>query len=225
MTLYDKLLNLPLLQGLSYDDLSDVVAHSKFNFIKRGRDETIVAEGAPASHLIFVLRGSVMVSHRAADGSYSVMEELHGPLMLGLDRLFGFEQTHSGEIRSLTNCSLLMLSKPDVLQLADKYFIVRINIMNRLATNAQKLEATVWQRYPDTILHRMQRFFRIHCLYPAGRKVFRIKMQVLADEVHESRIKVSRQLNSWQRSGLIVLGRERIEIPRLDALLQLKDDD
>ena len=71
MTLYDKLLNLPLLQGLSYDDLSDVVAHSKFNFIKRGRDETIVAEGAPASHLIFVLRGSVMVSHRAADGSYS----------------------------------------------------------------------------------------------------------------------------------------------------------
>ena len=225
MTLYDKLLNLPLLQGLSCDDLSDVVAHSKFNFIKRGRDETIVAEGAPASHLIFVLRGSVMVSHRAADGSYSVMEELHGPLMLGLDRLFGFDQTHGGEIRSLTDCSLLMLSKPDILQLADKYFIVRINIMNRLATNAQKLEAAVWQRYPDTILSRMQRFFRIHCLYPAGRKVVRIKMQVLADEVHESRIKVSRQLNSWQRSGLIVLGRERIEIPRLDARLQLKDDD
>ena len=225
MTLYDKLLNLPLLQGLSYDDLRDVVAHSKFNFIKRGSDETIVAEGAPASHLIFVLRGSVMVSHRAADGSYSVMEELNGPLMLGLDRLFGFDQTHGGEIRSLTNCSLLMLSKPDILQLADKYFIVRINIMNRLATNAQKLEATVWQRYPDTILHRMQRFFRIHCRYPAGRKVFRIKMQVLADEVHESRIKVSRQLNSWQRSGLIVLRRERIELPRFDALLQLKDDD
>ena len=166
-----------------------------------------------------------MVSHRAADGSYSVMEEFHGPLMLGFDRLFGFDQTHGGEIRSLTDCSLLMLSKPDILQLADKYFIVRINIMNRLATNAQKLEATVWQRYPDTILRRMQRFFRIHCLYPAGRKVVRIKMQVLADEVHESRIKVSRQLNSWQRSGLIVLGRERIEIPRLDALLQLKDDD
>lgn len=225
MTLYDKLLNLPLLQGLSYDDLSDIVAHSKFNFIKRGRDETIVAEGAPASHLIFVLRGSVMVSHRASDGSYSVMEELHGPLMLGLDRLFGFDQTHGGEIRSLTDCSLLMLSKPDILQLADKYFIVRINIMNRLVTNAQKLEAAVWQRYPDTILRRMQRFFRIHCLYPAGRKVVRIKMQVLADEVHESRIKVSRQLNSWQRSGFIVLGRERIEIPRLDALLQLKDDD
>ena len=48
-------------------------------------------------------------------------------------------------------------------------------------------------------------------------------MQTLANEIGQSRLNVSRKLNEWDGKGLISISRGRIDIPMLEALLQLKD--
>lgn len=43
--LYDKLLQFSLFQGMSQNELMQVVAHTKFNFVKKEAGKTIVKEG------------------------------------------------------------------------------------------------------------------------------------------------------------------------------------
>lgn len=224
MTLYDQILNLPLFQGLSHDDLSDIVSHTKFGFSKAAAGTEIVREGMPCGHLRFLLSGTVSVQSHADDNSYSLQEELSAPQMFDLERLFGLQQYHSRTIVALSNCSLLVLSKEEVMKLSDAQLIIRINILNRLSTAVQKADAAPWHRLPATLAGKLKRFLAIHSYYPAGHKVFHIKMQTIANEIHESRLNVSRQLNEWNRLGLVSLSRQNLDIPRLEAILQLKDN-
>ena len=43
--LYDKLLEFPLFQGMSQNELMQVVAHTKFNFLKIETGKKIVKDG------------------------------------------------------------------------------------------------------------------------------------------------------------------------------------
>lgn len=224
MTLYDQILNLPLFQGLSHDDLSNIVAHTKFDFTKVPAGSVIVKEGEPCKFLRFMLSGTAVVNSHADDNSFSVDEELSSPIMFEVERLFGLTQYHGHTITALTNCSLLVIKKDEVMRLSDKLLIIRINLLNRLATDVQKLSGLQWHQLPTSLTGRLLRFFALHTSYPAGHKVFHIKMQTLADNIRESRLNVSRQLNKWRDDGLITLSRGFIDIPRLEALLQLKDN-
>ncbi|MBF1590811.1 MAG: winged helix-turn-helix domain-containing protein, partial [Prevotella shahii] len=70
-----------------------------------------------------------------------------------------------------------------------------------------------------SLLHRIARFFIVHCLHPAGKKLVHIKMEKLANEMNDSRLNVSRALNHMQSQGLIELKRGRIAIPMLEKLV------
>lgn len=224
MTLYEQILSLPLFQGLSHDDLSDIVSHTKFDFTKTAAGGDIVREGMPCRNLRFLLGGTAIVHSHADDNSYKVDEVLPAPQMLEIERLFGLTQFYGHTITAQTDCSLLILTKEEVMKLSDSKLIIRINLLNRLATDVQKYAGLPWHEQPTTLPSRILRFFMLHSSYPAGSKTFHIKMQTLADEVHESRLNVSRQLNRWDDEGLIKISRGRIDIPRLEVLLQLKDN-
>ena len=61
-------------------------------------------------------------------------------------------------------------------------------------------------------------FLRLRCLTQAGRKVLRITMEDLAQELHQSRLNISRMLNALQRDGLLTMSRGIITIPQLESL-------
>lgn len=224
MTLYDQILNLPLFQGLSHDDLSDIVSHTKFDFLKVKAGSIIVRENTPCTHLRFLLSGSVCMHSHADDNSYSVDEILSAPNIFEVERLFGLTQYYSHTITAYTECSLLVLTKEEIMQLSDELLVFRINLFNRMATDVQKLRENFWRKEPKTLPESIMRFFVLHSAYPAGHKVFNITMQTLANEVHQSRLNVSNKLNEWNRKGLIIISRSKIDIPRLEKLLQLKDN-
>ena len=57
-------------------------------------------------------------------------------------------------------------------------------------------------------------------IHPAGRKELRISMSELAQELQISRPRVSLMLRSLEVKGELKLGREKIEIPAFERLLQ-----
>ena len=223
MTLYEQILSLPMFQGLSREDLNNIVTHTRFDFTKVEPGLEIVRENEPCTHLRFLLRGTAVMHSHAEDNSYSVEEDIHAPAVFGLERLFGLRQYYAQTITALTQCSLLNITKEEIMTLSNTHLIFRINLFNRLATDTQKYSQLAWQRNPTTLMEGMMRFFTLHTSYPAGHKVFNIRMQTLADEIGQSRLNVSRLLNEWNDKGLLCISRGRIDIPHMENLLQLKD--
>ena len=219
LQIYDRLLQFPLFQGMSRDDLEIVAGHTRFGFLKMTAGRQVIHAGDPCTHLYFLINGSLKVESFSDDGRYSVVEQMSSPYILQQESIFGYYQRYTHNFYALTDVNFLMLDKEEVVRLSEDFLVFRLNLMNHLATQAQKLIQAQWRRSPQSLQDRVVRFFFLHTLYPAGPKTFHILMERLAEEVNDSRLNVSRVLNRLQTMGLLELHRGRIEIPQVERLL------
>lgn len=219
LQLYDQLLQFPLFQGMSRDDLAQVAGHTRFDFQKQPPQRVIVSDGEPCTHLYFQLSGTVAVESAAAGRGYVVSEQLAAPYILQPEAIFGYHQCYTHTFRAVDSVSLLRLDRQEVVRLSDQFLVFRINLLNMFATQTQKRSWQLWQNPPQSLSERIVRFLASHCLQPTGPKTFHILMTRLAAEVGDSRLDVSHALNSLQDEGLLTLHRGRIEIPQMEQLL------
>ena len=219
LQIYDRLLQFPLFQGMSRDDLEIVAGHTRFGFLKVTAGRQIIHAGDPCTHLYFLINGSLRVETFSDDSRYSVIEQMSSPYILQQESIFGYYQRYTHNFYALTDANFLTLDKEEVVRLSEDFLVFRLNLMNHLATQSQKLIQMQWRRSPLSLRERIVRFFFQHTLYPAGPKTFHILMERLAEEVNDSRLNVSRALNRMQEAGDLKLHRGRIEIPQLERLL------
>lgn len=219
MEIYDRLLQFPLFQGMSHGELMQVVAHTKMGFTKYEADKRIVREGEACTHLMFLIGGTVQACTSADNKGYSVTEHLAAPYILQPERLFGIQQRYSSTFKAETPCHFITIDKQEVLLLLETQLVFRINVLNLMATESQRLSRQTWRIVPPTLRDAVIRFFIQHTLRPAGSKTFRILMTRLAAELNCNRLQVSQTLNQLQDEGLLTLHRGHIEIPMLERLL------
>jgi len=220
LQLHDQLLQFPLFLGMSRDDLNQIAGHTRFDFQKHPSRTELIKDGTPCSQLCFLLSGTVSAEGRSDDGSYRLVEQIAAPVVVEPEVIFGYRQRYTHTYRSVGDVSLLRLDRAEVVRLSQEFLIFRINLLNLLATQAQKLQHQPWRRRPGSLRERVIRFVAERCLRPAGPKTLHILMTQLAEEVGDSRLEVSRTLNRLQDEGLITLHRGRIEIPQMELLLQ-----
>ena len=219
MVLYDKLLQFTLFQGMSHADLMEVVGHTKFNFSKQPVGQRIVKEGDICNHLIFLTTGALSVETVSDDHTCRVCEVVNAPYVIQPEQLFGLTQRYTSTFRTCDDCSLITIDKQEVLLLLETQLVFRLNMLNSLAADSQRLRHRAWRSAPQSLHNRITRFFFSRCLYPAGPKTFYILMTQLAAELNDSRLDISRALNEMEDDGLLTLHRGRIEIPMLERLL------
>ena len=219
LQIYDRLLQFPLFQGMSRDDLEIVAGHTRFGFLKVSAGRQIIYAGDPCTHLYFLINGTLKIETYSDDSRYSVTEQMSSPYILQQESVFGYYQRYTHNFYALTDANFLTLDKEEVVRLSEDFLVFRLNLMNHLATQSQKLIQMQWRRSPQSLRERIVRFFFQHTLYPAGPKTFHILMERLAEEVNDSRLNVSRALNRMQEAGVLELHRGRIEIPQLERLL------
>lgn len=219
MEIYDRLLQFTLFQGMSHADLMQVAGHTKFNFSKLAAGKKLVKEGDDCHHLVFVTNGTLRAETVSDDHSCRVTESISAPYILQPERLFGITQRYSSSFTAETPCSLISIDKQEVLLLLETQLVFRLNLLNLLAAESQRLRHHAWRTAPRTLPERITRFFFSRCLYPAGPKTFHILMQQMAKELNDSRLDISVALNKMQAEGLLTLHRGRIEIPMLERLL------
>lgn len=222
LQLLDKLLQFPLFQGMSRDDLEIVAGHTRFGFLKQSAGKSIAKSGDACTQLHFLINGSIKVRTYADDYSYSVEEQMVAPHILQLESIFGYYQHYTHDFIAQSDVNFITIDKEEVVRLTEDFLVFRLNIMNHLATLAQKQMRLVWSRPPLSLEARVIRFLVQHSIYPAGHKVFNILMTRLAVEVNDSRLNVSRVLNEMQYQGLISLSRGKIDVPQLERLLYTK---
>jgi len=219
LQIYDRLLQFPLFQGMSRDDLEIVAGHTRFGFLKVAAGRQIIHAGDPCTNLYFLINGTLKIESFSDDSRYSVVEQMSSPYILQQESIFGYYQRYTHNFYALTDTNFLTLDKEEVVRLSEDFLVFRLNLINHFATQTQKLIQLQWRRSPQNLRERIVRFFFQHTLYPAGPKTFHILMERLAEEVNDSRLDVSRALNRMQEAGLLELHRGRIEIPQFEHLL------
>lgn len=219
LRIYDQLLQFPLFQGMSRDDLEIVAGHIRLGFVKIAAGKQVVAAGDSCSQLYFLINGSVKVETSSDDFHYTVVEHLSAPYMLQYEAVFGYYQHYTHSFFTMTDANFLTIEKEEISRLLEDFLVFRLNLVNLFATRAQKLDRQLWLRCPKDLRGRVIRFPVSHCLYPAGQKTFFVLMEHLAVELNDSRLNVSRVLNQLQREGLVELHRGRVVVPQLERLL------
>lgn len=216
---YSLLSGLPLFQGMSLSEFDNVIAHVRLGFSKVEAGSDIVKSGQPVSGLLFILSGEAEAENLSDDGAYSVREQLPLPCVLQPERLFGLTQRYVCRVRATSDCNLLLLEKGEVTRIANESQVFRLNMLNIICTQVQRMNRRPWRHQPEGIRRKIAAFVECRCMRPAGRKVVGIGMVRLAREIGESRLNVSRELHRMQADGLIELSREMIVVPRLERLL------
>lgn len=219
LNIYDTLLSLPLFQGLGQASLAQVVGHTKFDFLRHSSGERVVPAYSSCDSLIFLIKGDLIATTYSDDRSYSLEELEHAPFVIEPERLFGLSQHYSRTYVAATDVDLLRISKGEVITLATHFYEFRINLLNILTTQNQRMLRQPWRVHPRSRREKIIRFFSDHCRRPAGHKVFHLGMQQLATDIGESRLNVSRELHAMATEGLLSLTRGTIEIPALERLL------
>ncbi|MGN1263146.1 MAG: Crp/Fnr family transcriptional regulator [Prevotella sp.] len=219
LQLYDKLLQFPLFQGMSISDLRQIVAHTKFDFLKLPANKRVIKDGERCDKIYFLTNGCLRQESVSDDHSYAVIEELPAPAMIQPECIVGLNRRFHGTFHTLTDVNFITIDKREVSILSDSFLVFRLNLLNIFATQTQKLQRRPWTRCPRNLHNRIVRFFIDHCNHPAGKKIFHIKMEQLALELNDSRINISRALNAMQDKGMVTLGRSRIEIAAIEHLM------
>jgi CRP-like cAMP-binding protein len=195
------------------------VGHTKFGFSKRPEGQRIVKDGDICNHLIFLTTGSLSVETVSDDHTCRVSETVNAPYAIQAEQLFGLSQRYTSTFKTLTDCSFITIDKQEVMLLLETQLVFRLNMLNLLAADAQRLRHRAWRSAPHSLRDRITRFFFSRCLYPAGPKTFYILMTQIAAELNDSRLDISHTLNAMQADGLLTLHRGRIQIPMLERLL------
>lgn len=217
--MYDKLLQLPLFQGMSEKDWSHVVGHTRFDFERLGAGVTTIREGDRCTSICFLIKGQLFGESVADDHSYKVIETYHAPFILQPENLFGLTQRYSQSFTTSTPCELLRINKEDVLKISDNFEVFRINLLNIITTYAQRHARRPWHVPPVTLRGKIIRFVNDRCRIPAGHKLVVIKMEQMATMIGVSRLNLSRELHLMEEEGLIALRRGQIEVFSLQKLL------
>ena len=216
--LYDSLLQFPLFQGMSLNDFTQVISHTKLGFHKFRTGATIAKIDTPCERLCFALSGTIDIITPSSNYGYTFIEPVATPVTFQLDRIFGLSQRYSHTYRAHSDCSVITLDKSEIYHLFDTFVIFRINFINALATQIQKQAQMLWRKKSPDTHARIIEFLKSHCRIPAGEKHVSITMTRLADEINDSRLNVSQALNHMQADGLVTLSRGRIHVPAMEKL-------
>ena len=138
-SMYRQLKQLPLFQGVSSDQLSQLIEKLPFHFLKFSDGEQIIAAGEQCTHLRFVVSGSVTLTTRLSHLNVELSQTLDAPSVLAPDFLFGRDTAYPFSATACGPAGILQLVKSDYVKMlqADKVFL--FNILNCLSLYSQRL--------------------------------------------------------------------------------------
>ncbi len=219
-TFFDRLLEVPLFQGIGRREFMEIVGKVKLAFCKKRNASVIVCEDELCGSLIFVLSGQFSVEHVSDDRSYRLTEWGRGPAVVQPENLFGLRTRYTSTVRAVGDVQLLEIDKRSVTEILSRFEIFRINFLNLVSSRAQYSRRRLWKSLPGSVEGRFVQFLAARSMRPAGHKSLNIGMVRLADELGVTRLTVSRMLRRLEEKHYLTVGRQRIDIPLFEELMQ-----
>lgn len=216
--LFDNLLLLPLFQGLSREDFLNIAGSIRLAFRRIESRQTLFEQDEVCQTLCFVLKGRLQVTTRSDDHAYSLTEWYDRPVVIQPEALFGRHTRYSRTFGVEAGAEILEIDKAAVRDVLFDYPTFRINFLNYLSAQMERLGRHTRRTVAADVDERFAQFVFARSWHPAGPKQVIIKMQRLAEELHETRLTISQMLRRLSDRGLVETGRGHIDIPHLELL-------
>ena len=224
-TMYETLLQLPLFQGMSKAELSEIIERVKFHFQKFETGNILFSQGDICDKIVFLLSGEIEIETVAPCGSFSFAERYNRPMILEFHSLFGIAPKYKATYTTLSNTALLTIDKQYMYNVLDRYEVFRMNLLNLLCNRTELLHNKIWSIKPEGLEGRLIHFIKSLCTTPQGSKILRIKMEDLASLLDDTRLNISNILNKWRNEGLIEMHRKEFifhDVERLKTIQRAK---
>jgi CRP-like cAMP-binding protein len=135
--IFDKLLHLPLFQGVSQERLQETVEKVPFHFLKFRKGEKILSCGDECTHVRFIVSGRVNLEYESKVLKFKISHELEAPEVIAPDYLFGLDTSYPFNVKAIDNCGILQLAKQDYVAMLRTDNVFLFNILNYLSRNSQ----------------------------------------------------------------------------------------
>ena len=143
MTTLDELRRVALFDGLSDEELGQVLEQGEEKLVRAG--EVNGREGEPVEHLYVILEGDLRITKRTADGGETILNVYTaGNFFAEVPLLAGSPFMASG--RALTDCRMLLIPNPLFRRLLTKNGPFSQTILQTMAERVQLLQSVAGQR-------------------------------------------------------------------------------
>lgn len=218
LTMFEKILQLPLFQGLTTNEISEVLSHIRLDFVNYQAGDEFVIQGDACKGLIYIIHGEIASEYRDSQGRFTFSEKLPQTGVIEPYNMFGMFQKYSRSYIFTTDGCTLTIEKPMVLKYLMSNNIIKINLLNIVCNRYQQTQRLLCDYPEDTVKNKIVKFLLSYSSIPKGGKEVHIKMTDMAKIIHETRLNVSKALNIMQKEGLIILQRNMLTIKNIKDL-------
>lgn len=153
--MFDKLLHLPLFQGVSHERLQETIEKVPFHFLKFRKGEKIIDRGDECTHVRFVVSGRVLLDFTSNVLKFKISHELSAPEVIAPDHLFGLDTSYPFSAYALEDCGILQVEKQDYVSMLQSDNIFLFNILNYLSRNSQARKSQLLNMGNATVAERI----------------------------------------------------------------------
>lgn len=136
-SMFEKLMELPLFHGVSYQKISEILGKHRFHFMKFSDGQVITNVGDPSTHLMTIISGSVRSTVSGEDGKVKVAQTLTAPEIVNPDFFFGKRTTSPATIVAQGDCGIMQIEKRDYVGILTSDNVFLFNFLNILSMHAQ----------------------------------------------------------------------------------------
>lgn len=219
-TMYDVIMELPLLQGISREYVSAFLEKTYVEFINSAEGSKLMQAGETENFLLYIISGKVESKWENRTGEIAITFTLGEKSLIDAAHLFGMSRIMPYTLQALTNVSLLRIEKSQFLAFLDKQPIYLLNFINYLSLRAQKgIESLACQR--DASLRSLMATW-INAVTPTEAEDIMVHAStyILSRYSNLSAEAVRRALAAMQSEGLINRKRDIISITSRRQFLQ-----
>lgn len=152
LTMYEKLMSLPIFKGVGPDQVSQFLEKTDLNFQTYQPGDTVVERTEVCDAVTCVLTGDVEVSYNIGASGVELKASYGMGKMIGLDRLYGLDTYYPYEVVTRQGCGTMSFSKNKLLSLIKNNDICHINLLNILSLRSQiSIHAAECVSYKDPL--------------------------------------------------------------------------
>lgn len=209
--MYELLLQLPLFQGFSIEQLTQLIETVGMDFQKFKRDETIVDRGRDCAYIRLLISGSIRIETPFSERNVNLVETLTGPQIILPNYLYGWHTTSPSTVSAITEVGILQFSKPTFERLLSAYPVFLINYLNIISFRSQQFHLSL-QRDIPTLEERFYSMIELMGHRGSKNVIIESPRAYLADLFGMPRLALFTMLDELEAAGRVKLTRGRIEL-------------
>ena len=211
---YTLATTLPLLQGVSAEDILDMQEKGILRLVSIEPEEgDVIVQGQYCKTLTMLMQGSMLCTSNG--DSWTLTEEIKAPAILEEEAVWSLTQRYNHTYQPLSEGKLLVIDRRHVMQTMMRNEVFRINLLTRLASRLEKYHTSRQTRSQQDIQSKIKQFFCDISYTNSLPKHLKIKMTTLAQLLDETRLNISKTLHQMQANGDVALTREQITLLKL----------